>query len=103
MDTVIREMRDVAGSSHALGMITAFLGIIAIIASLFSGITVTVLVGILVLAAGISATYIRSSWRWGTFRPAWLQFWPPSRPKSPKAMRGTALAYPSTMPSCERG
>ena len=28
MDTVIRDMRDIAGSSHALGMVTAFLGII---------------------------------------------------------------------------
>ena len=57
MSTVIRDMRDIAGSSYALGMVTAFLGLIAIVAPLFSGITVTVLVGMLMAAAGIAATY----------------------------------------------
>ncbi len=56
MRDVITEMRESSGATTALGILTVFLGMIAWMSPLFSGLTIAVMIGMLMLAGGIAGT-----------------------------------------------
>ena len=56
MRDVITEMRESSGATTALGILTVFLGMIAWMSPLFSGLTIAVMIGMLMMAGGIAGT-----------------------------------------------
>ena len=56
MSDVITEMREVSKSTAALGILTVFLGMVAIMSPLFSGLAMATLIGLLLVVGGIAGT-----------------------------------------------
>jgi uncharacterized membrane protein HdeD (DUF308 family) len=49
-------MREVSRSTTALGILTAFLGVVALMAPLFTGVSITIMIGMLLLIGGIAGS-----------------------------------------------
>ena len=54
MSDVITEMREVSKSTTALGILTVFLGMVALMAPLFSGLAIATLIGLVLVVGGIA-------------------------------------------------
>jgi uncharacterized membrane protein HdeD (DUF308 family) len=56
MNDLVTEIRQSSGASTALGILVVFLGMVAFMSPLFSGLTIAVMIGMILIAGGISGT-----------------------------------------------